>query len=208
MRGVRGTALVLAAGSSRRMRGANKLTLEIDGVAVIARVVDAALASSAREVIVVTGWEAQAVARALTGRAVRFVHNAAHASGIGASIASGVRALSPEAECAWIALGDMPCLEAHHFDALAERLDPTRGSTICVPVHAGRRGHPVLFAACHFPELAALQGDQGARALLEPHAAAVAELVQPDAAVTRDVDTPEQIARLRALPGAPRLSRA
>jgi molybdenum cofactor cytidylyltransferase len=178
------------------MRGANKLTLQLDGVALSARVVNAALASTATDVVVVTGSEAAAVSAVLGARAVQIVHNSDYAAGMGTSIAAGVAALPEDTTCALICLGDLPRLRADHFDAVIRAFDPAQGRTLCVPVHAGRRGHPVLFGARHFDALRAFAADTGARHILERHADALCEVEVNDAAVTQDIDTPEDWAAL------------
>ncbi len=76
--------MVLAAGQSRRMGAANKLLAEIDGTAMVARVVDAVAQSQARPVVVVTGHQRQAVEAALADRDVAFVHNPDYAAGLSA----------------------------------------------------------------------------------------------------------------------------
>jgi molybdenum cofactor cytidylyltransferase len=190
--------VVLAGGRSARMGGANKLTAALGDRTVIAHTLDAALAADAGEVVVVTGYDAAAVTRALGDRPVRVIHNKEYVAGMGSSIAAGVRALAADVGCAFLCPGDLPRLEARHFDALIPHLAAAAGATICVPSHAGRRGHPVLFAARHFAELARLAGDVGARALLARYAWSVCEVPMPDAAVTHDIDTPEGLERLRA----------
>ena len=188
-------AVVLAAGLSRRMGGPNKLLAEIDGVPVVTRVVDALLASKADPVLVVTGHQADRVMAALEGRAVRFVPNAAYEEGLGASLRAGIEAVGDDVDGALVALGDMPWIRAAHVDALIAAFDPQGPSTICVPVHDRKRGHPVLWSARHFGEMRKLGGDVGARELLERHADAVLAVPVDDAAVHLDVDTPDMLVR-------------
>lgn len=187
-------ALVLAAGRSARMGGANKLLAEVGDRPMLARVVDALLATPARPVVVVTGYEAAAVRAALGGRDVCFAHNAEHAEGIGASIRAGARALEPGLDGALVCLGDLPDLRPEPVAALLGAFAPDR---ICVPVHAGRRGHPVLFGRQFFADLAQLAGDRGARAVLEAHSHALCEVDVADAGVALDVDDAEQLASAR-----------
>jgi molybdenum cofactor cytidylyltransferase len=195
-------ALVLAAGQSARMRGPNKLLLEIDGRPMLARVVDAMLATPARPVLVVTGHQTDAVRAALGDRDVRFAHNAQHAEGIGASIRAGARALEPALDGVLVCLGDLPGLRAESVEALLGAFSPDR---ICVPVHGGRLGHPVLFARRFFPELARLAGERGARSILEANPHAVCEVPVADEGVALDVDGADQLerARRRASRGLP-----
>ncbi len=188
-------ALVLAAGHSTRMGGANKLLARVDGAPVVARAVDAALASRAEPVVVVTGHEAERVARALGARRVRLVHNADHAKGLSASLRAGLDALSDSVDGALVCLGDMPWVTAAHLDALVAvfaRRAP-EGPPICVPVFDGERGNPVLWPARHFDALRAVEGDTGGRDLLHLHASEVRQVPVPDDGVRRDVDVPTDL---------------
>jgi molybdenum cofactor cytidylyltransferase len=82
----------------------------------------------------------------------------------------------------------MPWVRAEHVDALIAAFDPKGPSTICVPVHNRKRGHPVLWSRRHFGELQRLEGDVGARALLERHADGVLSVPVDDPAVHVDVE--------------------
>jgi molybdenum cofactor cytidylyltransferase len=187
-------AVVLAAGASRRMGGENKLAKPIGGVALVARVVDA-VASEVERVHVVTGADPEAVRAAVAERDVEWVHNAEHARGMGTSIAAGVSALPPEIDAVLVCLGDMPRLDRSHVATLRDALEGAPDDAICVPVHEGRRGHPVLFAAAHRAALERLEGDRGARALLEAHPASVVEVAISDDGILADIDTPEDYIR-------------
>lgn len=190
-------ALVLAAGASARMGGRNKLLREIDGTALVRRVVDRLAASNVDDVLVVTGHDAPAVAAAVAGADVRLVHNADYAAGMGTSLARGVASLPESAAGAMVCLGDMPDFRAESVDRLLARFSPATGTEICVPVHRGRRGHPVLFARGWFGALGALTGDGGARTLLEAEDATVLEVVVDDPGILADYDTPEDFGQPR-----------
>jgi molybdenum cofactor cytidylyltransferase len=158
----------------------------------LARVVDALLGSRARPVVVVTGHQSEALRALLADRELRFVHNPEYGEGIGSSIRVGVGALE-DVEGALVCLGDMPWVRPGHVDALIDTFAEGDRRSICVPTHAGRRGHPVLFAARFFPELARLGGDRGARRLLVDHADDVRDVDVDDPGVLLDVDTAEQL---------------
>ncbi len=179
------------------MRGENKLLCEIDGVPIVARAADALLAGGARPLVVVTGNDAERVRAALAGRALRFAHQPDWAQGMASSLRAGIEALPEGLAGVLIALGDMPGLKPESVRALAVAFDPAAQHSIWVPVFRGERGHPVLFAARHFEELAALRGDTGARALLLRHAPCVWGVPVDDPGVLLDVDTPEALAELR-----------
>lgn len=180
-------ALVLAAGSSRRM-GENKLLVEVDGAPMVARAVDAARASRASRVVVVTGHDEAAVRAALAGRAVEVVHNPEHGTGMASSLRAGVAALGA-VDGVVVCLGDMPWVRAADLDALIAAFDPAAGREICVAFHGGKRGNPVLISARFFPEMMRMTGDTGARALLEEHAAEIVAVEAGHAGVLLDVDT-------------------
>ena len=191
-------AVVLAAGlSRRRMAPQNKLLVtDATGKTMVARVVDAALASRACGVWVVVGHQAGLVKSALGGRDVRLVGAPDYASGLAASLASGIGALPSQVAAALICLADMPEVSGRQIDQIIGAYQPGAGRLIVVPVHGGRRGNPVLWDRRFFPEMLALSGDRGARALLLRHAAYVCEVDLGSVAVLRDFDTPEALADL------------
>ncbi|MFG1371319.1 molybdopterin-binding/glycosyltransferase family 2 protein [Xanthobacter oligotrophicus] len=192
-------AVILAAGRSARMgQGINKLMEEVGGVPVIRRVVEAALASRARPVIVVTGHEAARIAAALDGLDVSFAHNPDHASGMASSLRAGISAVPETAAGALVVLGDMPLLGADVIDRLIAAHAPDEGRLICVPVEDGQRGHPVLWSRRYFADLGALEGDVGARHILAANQDVVAEVAIADPGAFLDVDTPQLLAQARA----------
>lgn len=190
-------ALILAAGKSSRMGAANKLTLQIGGKPMVAHAVDAALASAASPVIVVTGHGDHDVRAALADRPVRFVHNPDYAEGLSTSLRAGAAALPHDIDAVAVCLGDMPDIEATHIDRLIAAFDPDEGRTICVPTFAGKRGNPVLWGARYLPEMRDLKGDIGAKHLIGEHEDAVCEVPMPDDAPLEDIDTPEALERRR-----------
>jgi len=197
-------AVVLAAGRSTRMAPANKLLASFEGKPLVAHTVDAALASQARPVIVVTGHQGDEVAAALRDRAVTVVPNPEHAAGMSSSLRAGLAAVPEDADGAVILLGDMPDVGPGAVDRLIAAFNPAEGRLICVPTFRAKRGNPVLWARRFFLEMAALTGDGGARSLLARHADQVCEVEMGDEAVLNDIDTPEALARSLANPPAGR----
>jgi molybdenum cofactor cytidylyltransferase len=190
-------AVVLAAGRSSRMGAANKLLADVDGVPMVRRVVDAATASAAKPVVVVTGNEQGRVQAALRGCRVTFVHNQNFAEGMSTSLRAGLGALPDKIDGAVICLGDMPLLTASVLDRLIAAFNPVEGRAICVPTWNGKRGNPVLWDRRFFPEMAELAGDVGAKHLIGQHADLAAEVAMPDDSILTDIDTPEALSALR-----------
>ena len=191
------TALVLAAGQSRRMGEQNKLLAEIDGVAMVRRVVEAVVNSHADRVLVVTGHQAEQVRAALAGLEVEFVDNPEYAEGISASIRHGLAAISHDCEGVMVCLGDMPRVYPSTLDRLIASFDPTTGTDICVPVHKGKRGNPVLWGTHYFREMREIAGDVGAKHLIGRYGEAVREVAFDEDSVLLDVDSPDALAALR-----------
>jgi len=192
-------ALVLAAGRSRRMAPLNKLLVNDDkGIAMVARVVDQALASQARPVIVVTGHERDRVEEVLAGRGVIFAHAEDFAQGLSASLKSGLAALPAQIDGVMICLGDMPLVSGPMMDRLLAAFDPEEGRAIVQPTFRGKQGNPMLWAREFVPAMMGVTGDVGARHIAALHADRLVEVEMPDDAVLRDFDTAES---LKTAPG-------
>lgn len=178
-------AIVLAAGLGRRMGGA-KLAMMVGGVPVLAQTLGSVRQASL-PILLVTGAHAGPV-RAVAGD-LPMVHADAHAQGMAESLKAGLHAAPAEWEAALVVLGDMPFVAPQTLGALADAL--AAGAPAVVPVHEGRRGNPAGFARSVWPRLMALQGDAGARAILDR--LAVVEVHVYDPGVHRDIDLPEDL---------------
>lgn len=190
-------AIVLAAGRSSRMGPANKLLVDVDGIPMLRRVVEAAVASQARPVIVVTGNEQGKIQATLRGCKVTFAHNPRFAEGMSTSLQAGLAALPANLDGVLVCLGDMPMVTAATLDRLIAAFNPLEGRAICVPTWNGKRGNPVLWDHRFFAAMANLAGDVGAKHLIGENADLVAEVAMSDDAVLADIDTPEALAMLR-----------
>ncbi len=184
-------ALVLAAGKSSRMGGRNKLLETVDGQPLLLHAIDAAAHSRARPVVVVTGHAQTQVARLLDGRALQLVHNPAYESGMASSLRTGLSALPNDVDGVVVLLGDMPAVTAAAVDRLIDAFDPEGGAAIVASSVAGRRGNPVLLARRFFPEIREIEGDRGAKPILQAYPDQV-RLVETADAFT-DLDTPEAL---------------
>jgi molybdenum cofactor cytidylyltransferase len=179
------------------MGGPNKLLAELNGKKLVRIVTEQALASKARDVIVVTGHQAELVEKALEGLKVTFIRNPDFAGGLASSVKAGISAVPAHADAAVICLGDMPMISAGLIDHLIEAFAPDRGNLIAVPVSDGRRGNPVLWSRRFFNELMTLDGDIGARHLIARHNEAVAEVPVEGNGAFLDIDTPQALEAAR-----------
>ena len=200
-------AIILAAGSSSRMGGGrHKLLLPLDERPVLAHVIDAALASRARPVVVVLGHRAgqvrAEVAAYLARPGVIVVENPDYLQGMSTSMHVGLATLvegtyqgvgqqersQAGVDSALIMLGDQPLITAQVIDALISARKAS-GKRIVAALYGGKRGNPTLFAASLFGELMEVTGDEGGRRVLERHREEVESVELGDAAASFDVDT-------------------
>ena len=187
------SAIVLAAGESRRMGEQNKLLLPIGGEVLIRKFVKSVCASDVDDVLVVVGHEAEKIKNILQGQPVRFVANPSYLVGMTTSIQSGVRAVSPESDGLLICLSDMPFAETSDFNCLIHAFNDFRlpeSSLIVVPVFQEKRGNPVLFSR-EFREKILQHKGEGCRGILQKYPQCVMEVMMENDNVFRDVDTPE-----------------
>ncbi len=181
--------ILLAAGDGSRL-GQPKATVELAGSTLAERGVTLLRAGGADPVIVVTG----AVPVELPG--VVSVHNPDWMSGMGSSLAAGLRALAGGAAAAVIALADQPLIGA----AAVRRLIAAHasGATVAVAAYAGQPRNPVLIDRVHWPAvIETATGDAGARTFLRAHPDLVTLVECGDTGSPDDIDTPEDIARVR-----------
>ncbi|MDT8855622.1 NTP transferase domain-containing protein [Paracoccaceae bacterium Fryx2] len=187
--------VILAAGSSSRMRGADKLMETIGGIPQIRR---AALAGQATgcPVAVTLPTDRPARARALAGLAVTLIPVPDAAEGIAASIRAAEGTLPPGPLL--LLLADLPEIAAADLAMMLAAFRETPGSILRAGSAAGKPGHPVIFPAWARADLAALSGDAGARDLLARHAGRTRLVALPGNAAVTDLDTPEDWAAWRA----------
>ena len=176
---------MLAAGRSSRMGARDKLLVEIEGRPMVRRAADAlSEAGVAPRVAVIASDAVGALLRDF-----EHVGNPRPEDGLASSLRLGLDALRGRVDAALVVLGDLPWVRAEHAHAVVAAFDPAT-DLACVPTFDDRRGHPVLLSAGLFDELAALEGDAGARVVLARHADRVKIVSVIDAGILRDVDTP------------------
>ena len=184
--------IVLAAGSSSRMPGSQKLLLDLDGVPMVRHVLEAASEGGCHQTVVV--YAEDDVRRAIDGRA-ETVFNAKSATGMASSLRVGLKALRPEIEGAMVLLGDQPLVGSRTVATLL-RAWRREGSRPAVAVSQGEDGWapPVLLSREMWPQLLALRGDAGARQVL--HGRPELLDVVPAPGRSDDIDTPDDYAKI------------
>ena len=159
------SAILLAAGQSKRMNGENKLTKEIQGIPLIKHSVKNILASSIDELIIVLGHQKETIEKLIdNNEKIKFVFNKDFESGMASSIKAGLNHLSKNTEAFFICLGDMPMVNSDIYNQL---IQSKNNKEIIVPTYKGQQGNPILFSKSIKEKIMAIQGDVGAKKILE-----------------------------------------
>lgn len=186
------TAVVLAAGSSRRM-GSNKLALPWGKSTILESTLQALTTPQINRRILVLGHEAERWQH-LAEQGWEMVQSPLYAQGQSYSLRAGIRNLGAECESILFCLGDLPLLQKATVDYLIEVFQQNK-LLLAAPAYQGKRGNPVLFASSLLPELRELSGDVGARIFFQryPHILVPVD----DYGTITDIDTPEEYEKWR-----------
>lgn len=187
-------AVLLLAGSSKRFGSDNKLLSIINSTPICAHALGNLLNSSIETIFIVTGHDQKRVTLSIqhllhrnTDR-IRLVHNEAYGTGMGSSIAAGLRQAA-NFDAALICLGDMPYVSNEVIEALKNAWINDNRHLAFVPEHNKRIGNPVILSKSFFPKLVSLKADIGAKELLLENQHAVLNVPVASDAIFRDIDT-------------------
>ncbi|GAA3742931.1 nucleotidyltransferase family protein [Salinactinospora qingdaonensis] len=188
--------LLLAAGAGMRL-GRPKATVELAGERLVDRGVRVLRDGGCAPLYVVTGAGEVTVSGAVQ------VRNADWDSGLGSSLRAGLAALPAEAGAVLVALVDQPLVTAA---AVARLLCAYySGAGAAAATYGGNLRNPVLLGREHWPSVCALaEGDVGARPFLNAYSHLVTTVPCDDVASAEDIDTPEDLARMRKLLASPK----
>jgi molybdenum cofactor cytidylyltransferase len=173
--------------------GPHKLLAEFDGIPLVRRTADVLLGSGASPVVTVTGHRRDEIEAPLAGLDLTLRHNPDYAAGMATSLAAGLSmpALA-DADGVLVMLADMPAIATAHVDSLIEAFAKAGGGVFVRSVSDGKRGNPIIIPRAAFPAVLRLEGDVGARALIESSGLPVID-VDIGPAAHLDVDTPDAV---------------
>lgn len=186
------SAIILAAGTSSRMKGSNKLLLPLAGKTSIEIVVENIIASGVEEVIIVTGHEAEAIQQLLQSLPVKFVYNEGYERGMTSSIKKGIAAANGDGYM--ICLSDMPFITSQDYLQLKvffEEKVQHDSACICLPVHKGKRSNPVVFSSLYKQEILQHEHEEGCKRILDAHTSNIHYCQVETDGVLRDIDNAE-----------------
>lgn len=189
------TAIILAAGESRRM-GQPKMLLPWGRTTVLQTVISTFQAAGVADVLVVTGAARRQV-EDLVGRSAQTVFNPEYAQGeMLSSIQSGLAEKARESSAALIGLGDQPQVQVQTIQRLRQAYKET-AATLIVPSHQNHRGHPWLVGQQHWEEILAMRSPQTMRDFFKLHSRQIRYVDIDNPSILADLDTPDDYLKYR-----------
>lgn len=191
------TAIVLAAGLSKRMGTANKLLLPYKGKTIIERTILNLLDAGIDEVIVVTGYEADKITMAVQYLPVRIIYNTAYDKGMTTSIQRGVGVAKGNGYM--ICLGDMFAITSPDYILLKnnfEKIYQQDTRCICIPRYTNEKGNPVIFSAFYKGAILIHQDMEGCKGIVQANMQHVHWVEMDSPHILEDLDYPEDYKKL------------
>src|SRR5271169_5565751 len=191
-------AIVLAAGRSTRMGEAKQL-LRLGESTVLGQTLENVRGAGVDEIVLVLGFSAQTIREQLpisVTEGLKIVVNQAYEQGMASSLREGISALDPQTEAALVVLADQPFIRPETLNRLIEEHRRTHAQ-IVIPMYKGFRGNPVLLDRSVFPEVMALDGDIGCRAIFGSHLEGIVKVEVGDVGILLDLDSKEDFERLK-----------
>jgi molybdenum cofactor cytidylyltransferase len=181
------SAILLAAGQSKRM-GELKQLMPFGQSTIVEQAVDNLLGSAVDEVIVVVGYKAEDVIKAIAAKSIKLVINPDYEQGMSTSIIAGLKLVRGKVQGVMLAMGDQPLVDSQTINRLIEEFY-NHDKGIAVPTYQGRRGHPIIFAIKYKKQLLKLRGDVGGRQIIKDHPDDVLEVAVDSESIVADFDT-------------------
>lgn len=185
--------VILAAGQGRRS-GANKLMVEDkDGLPMFMHAVNAAIASEARPVFIVTGYRNDEMEEWLEKIDINVLYNPAYASGIKTSISMGLKAIPSSCDGAILLPADMPYIGASELNKIIKKFDKTAEKQLCIFTNKGIKNNPILWSKSLFDKADIVPDNAKYRAVFVEHADYTNTVEIKDTKKLLDINYPNDI---------------
>ena len=191
-------AIILAAGRSTRMGEAKQL-LRLGENSVLGKTLENVRTAGVDEIVLVLGFSAETIRQQLPISVIdglKIVVNQDYEQGMASSLREGLSALDPQTDAALIVLADQPFVRPETLDQIIDR-HRCSNAQIVIPLYKGFRGNPVLLDRSVFPEVMALDGDVGCRAIFGSHSEGIVKVEVNDVGILLDIDNKDDYERLR-----------
>jgi len=182
------SAILLAAGQSKRIRGENKLLKKYKGKILINHILKSLIKSKANKIIIVLGYEDRKIKKiALKSKKIIFVFNSNYAKGISTSIKCGIKKISKKNIGFLITHADMPLVSKTILNALCSALK-NKNEEIFIPVYKKRIGNPLAFKYSMIKSLKRIKGDRGAKKLIRSNKSKIKLMKMKSKSILIDFD--------------------
>lgn len=182
-------AVILAAGESKRM-GKTKALLSFGETTFLGQIISVIKSSDVDRVSVVLGADAERIKKSVDLSGTEVVINKDYKKGQLSSLIAALESIPPATEAILVCLVDHPFINRVVINCIVNKFRET-GSPIVIPIFEKKRGHPTLFAASLFKELANAPVEEGARYVVKCNAEKVKEVEVEDGKVLAGINTPE-----------------
>jgi len=183
------SAILLAAGQSKRMIDENKLTKKLNGIPVINHSVNNILSSNIDELIVVLGYQKEIIQDIVEkNNKIKFTVNKNFIDGMSTSIKTGLDHLSDKSDAFFICLGDMPLVNKKIYNHLIKfRSD----NDLVIPIYKNQQANPILFSKNMKKNIMGITGDFGAKKILNQNKNKnkILNIKIDDLGITKDFNT-------------------
>ena len=161
------TAILLAAGQSKRLKNENKLIKLFKKKLLINHILSSLIKSKVNKIIIVLGFEHLKVKKKLLkSKKIKFVINKNYKKGISSSIKTGLRSLSKDNKGFLIVQGDMPNITKTTINKIILLIDTSR-KEIFLPRFKNRVGNPIGFKKSMIKNINKIKGDRGAKNIIK-----------------------------------------
>ena len=193
------STILLAAGQSLRMNGENKLIKRINGVPLIKYTIKNILASAVDELIIVLGHEEKSLKNIIgINKKIKFIYNKDFKNGMSSSIKVGLNEISKKSQAFFISLADMPNINQNVYNKLIKsmnsynkKLASIHKKEIIIPTFENQEGNPILFSKFMKNKVMSVDGDSGAKKIIELNRTKVLNVPFNNKGIILDFDTPE-----------------
>ena len=182
------SAILLAAGKSKRLKGENKLIKNFKGKPLINHILSSLIKSKVNKIFIVAGYQNQKIKKiALKSKKITFVINSQYLKGISTSIKCGLKKISKKNIGFLIAHADMPLVSKTILNTLCSALK-NKNKEIFIPVYKKKVGNPLAFKYSMIKSLKKIKGDRGAKKLIRSNKSKVQLVKMKSKSILIDFD--------------------
>ena len=161
------SAILLAAGQSKRMQGQNKLLKKYKKKYLINHILNTLVKSKVKNIFLVLGFQNLKVRKIIIkSEKIKCIYNKKYKSGLSSSIQTGLKKISKKNIGFLIVHADMPLVSKRIINVLCSAVK-NKNKEIFVPVYKKKFGNPLAFKYSMIKFLKKIKGDKGAKKIIK-----------------------------------------